>query len=574
MLSVLTFGQFDFGGGQADLKVHVSHKNIHKLNELTVVLEVNVHEGWHINSNVPKDEFLIPTTVTIDSNDVFNFSLVKFPEAHDFQFAFSENPVSVFEGKIYLGGKIQVPANVELGKHSLNISLNYQACNNEACMPPTTISEKINFEVAADSEKEVTNPDDVFSKVDLSYGSVTEEGGSLAEQLESSGLLISLLIVFVGGLALNLTPCVYPLIPITIGYFGGQSEGSTQKLFFLGLFYILGMALTYSVVGVVTSLSGALFGTLMQNPIVIIVIALIFIALALSMFGMYELKMPDKLVMQAGGAKSGVFGAFFMGLTMGIVAAPCIGPFVLGLVTYVGAKGDPFYGFIMFFTLAIGLGLPYLFLALFSGKLNSLPRAGMWMEAVKHIFGFLLFGMAFYFAAPLFPKVVNIYLIPVFMVIAGAYLLFIDKLANDIKGFRIFKSIFSVTIIVLGIYFLIPTEKKAPEWIKFSKNGYEQALSSNEVMIIDCYADWCIACKELDALTFSNDSVIAESKKFKMLKVDMTVAGSEISEYARNQFDIKGLPTVIFVGSDGKEVSRITGFVNAEEFKKIMNEVK
>ena len=221
--------------------------------------------------------------------------------------------------------------------------------------------------------------------------------GSIPNTLASSGLFLSLLLVFLGGLALNLTPCVYPLIPITIGYFGGQSQGNTKKLFSLGVLYVLVIALTYSVVGVVTALSGAVFGTLLQNPIVIIFIVLLFIALGLSQFGVYEFKMPDKLVMKAGGAKSGAFGAFFMGLTMGIVAAPCIGPFVIGLVTYVAAKGDTLYGFLMFFTLAIGLGLPYLFLAIFSGKIKSLPKSGYWLQGVEHIFGLILFGAALYF---------------------------------------------------------------------------------------------------------------------------------------------------------------------------------
>lgn len=165
--------------------------------------------------------------------------------------------------------------------------------------------------------------------------------------------MIGLLFVFLGGLALNLTPCVYPLIPITVGYFGGQSEGSTTKLFFMGILFILGLAVTYSAIGVITSLTGAIFGALLQNPIVILIIVAIMIALSLSMFGVYEFKLPDNLVNKAGGAKAGLYGAFFMGLTMGIVAAPCIGPFVLGLVTYVATKQDPYFGFLLFLFLQL-----------------------------------------------------------------------------------------------------------------------------------------------------------------------------------------------------------------------------
>lgn len=140
------------------------------------------------------------------------------------------------------------------------------------------------------------------------------------------------------------------------------------------------MAVTYSVIGVVTALSGAVFGSLLQNPIVIIIIALIFLILSLSMFGLYEFQLPNSWVAKAGGAKGGFYGAFFMGLTMGIVAAPCIGPFVLGLVTYVAAKADPYLGFLMFFVLALGLGFPYLLLAIFSGKIkNCREQVNGWM---------------------------------------------------------------------------------------------------------------------------------------------------------------------------------------------------
>ena len=328
---------------------------------------------------------------------------------------------------------------------------------------------------------------------------------------------------------------------------------------------MLGMALTYSVVGVVTSLSGAVFGTLLQNPIVIIAIAVLFVGLALSQFGVYEFKLPDSWVAKAGGAKGGGFGAFFMGLTMGIVAAPCIGPFVLGLVTYVAAKGDPLYGFLMFFVLALGLGFPYLLLAIFSGKIKSLPRAGLWMEGVKHIFGFLLIGMAFYFLDPILPKAIQGYVLPIFGIIAAIILLFVDKTANDAKGFRIFKTIFSVVVLAVSIYSLIPSENLEPEWKKFSIENYEASLNGGERMVIDFYADWCIPCKELDALTFSDKRVLDKFEQFTVYKVDMTKT-NDTNEQLRKRFNVIGMPTVLIIDSKGNETKRLTGFVNADEF--------
>lgn len=537
--------------------------------------KIFIQDTWHINSSKPNEDFLIPSQLIL-KDPKFPFAKVVYPEAKNLNFEFSEQPVSVYDGEVIIAGLIQIDANLQLGEYKIPIQLRYQACNDITCLPPTTISDTLTVEV-------VNNPSSInelnqglFEGIDLSTSSLLEKKSedSLASILETSGILISLLIIFLGGLALNLTPCVYPLIPITVGYFGGQSEGSTGRLFLLGSLYVLGMALTYSIIGVVTSLSGAIFGALLQNTYVIIGISLLFVVLALSQFGVYEFKLPDSLVMKAGGAKSGVFGAFFMGLTMGIVAAPCIGPFVIGLVTYVAAKGDPFYGFLMFFVLALGLGLPYLVLALFSGKIKKLPRAGDWMEGVKHIFGFLLLGMALYFIGPLLPKGIVSYLLPVFGILAALFLLFVDKIANQIKGFRIFKVVFTFLVIAVSIYSLIPSGKGSPDWQTFSDDMYSKSISGNRKMIIDFYADWCIPCKELDALTFSDPGVIEKSKEFDTYKVDMTQTLSDETENLRNKFDIIGMPTVLIIDSKGKEVERITGFVTAEEFLRIIEAVE
>ncbi len=558
------------------LEIYQSFDKVQPGGQLKLAVKANIEDGWHINSNKPKEDFLIPTTMELDSSSGLKITGLTFPQAKEIKFDFSDVPLVVYEKEALIGGIISVPKSVALGKKEIRLKFTYQACNNATCLPPTTIDTTFAIEIV-DSKTPISEINsDIFAKLNLSYTeSVTTDDSesSIANTLESSGILLGLLFVFLGGLALNLTPCVYPLIPITIGYFGGQSEGRTGRLFILGLLYVLGMAITYSIVGVVTSLSGAVFGTLLQNPIVIIFIVLVFIVLALSQFGVYEFKLPDKLVMKAGGARGGMFGAFFMGLTMGIVAAPCIGPFVIGLVTYVAAKGDPVFGFWMFFFLALGLGTPYLFLALFSGKIKSLPRAGLWMESVKHIFGLLLLGMALYFAGPLIPKDINQYVLPVFMIGSGIFLLFFDKHGNNIKSFRIIKSLISIGIIALAVYLLWPTEKLSPEWTKFDEIKYSQSLDNHEKMIIDFYADWCIPCKELDAITFSDPRVIEKTKSFKTYKVDMTHTMDENTEKIRKRFNIKGMPTIIIMDSNGKEIKRLTGFVEPEEFIKIIENV-
>ncbi len=569
--------QFGIEGDLVKIEAFTSFDKFYKGSEFKIVVKAEIEDTWHINSNSPNEDYLIPSKLEIESESGFEIAELKFPKAHDYEFDFSDKPVSVFESTVYIGAKINVPESVQEGNHNLKVIFSYQACNNASCLAPTKVEKEIQIEVVNNQTPINQINADVISKVEFveEVAAISDsDDGSLASTLESSSLFVSIIIVFLGGLALNLTPCVYPLIPITVGYFGGQSEGRTGKLFVLGVFYVLGMAVTYSIVGVVTSLSGAVFGALLQNPITIIAIVGVLLALSLSMFGVYEFKLPDSWVMKAGGAKSGAFGALFMGLTMGIVAAPCIGPFVIGLVTLVGAKGDPFYGFIMFFFLALGLGTPYLFLALFSGKIKSLPRAGFWMEAIKHIFGFILIGMAIYFLQPLLPKEVTYYLLPVFMILAALYLLFFDKLANDIVGFRIFKIVFSIVIIALGAYLLWPTEKRSPDWLAYSDSAYEASLASNKKIMLDFYADWCIPCIEYDKLTFTDQRVIDKSKEFDNYKLDLTKTMSEETERIRNKFKIVGMPTIILIDSKGNEVERITGFLNANDFLDIMSKIK
>ena len=577
--SISNIAEAQFGGNNniVKIKAYQSFNKIYAGSEFKLAVKADIDNGWHINSNKPHDSFLIPTKLTIDSSEGFKLYNVYYPQAQDIKLSFSETPLSVWEGEIYIGGLIKTSKDLTPGNYKLITNLEYQSCNNKTCLPPVTLADTINIEIVSNKTAVAEINQDIFSKINLNYSdaqkTVSANDNSITNVLEHSGLILSLLFIFIGGLALNLTPCVYPLIPITIGFFGGQSEGSTKKLFMMGLFFVIGMALTYSVVGVVTALSGAVFGSLMQSPIVIIIIALIFVVLSLSMFGLYEIQMPNALVAKTGGAKGGYYGAFFMGLTMGIVAAPCIGPFVLGLVTYVAAKADPFTGFLMFFVLALGLGLPYLILAVFSGKIKKLPKSGIWMEGVKHVFGFVLLGMAFYFLLPLLPKSFSGYVLPVFLIITAVYLLVFERIADKVKGFKIFKIAFSIIILGVAIYALIPSGKQSIDWKAYSPSIAAASVQNSKGTIIDFYADWCIPCKELEASTFSDPKVIAVSKDYNAYKANMTKSLSPDVQALRDKYSIVGVPTVLILNSQGKEVKRITGYIDANEFLKMLKEV-
>ena len=259
----------------------------------------------------------------------------------------------------------------------------------------------------------------------------TDEGeGSLSSAVASRGLFFAFVLVFLGGLALNLTPCVYPIIPITVSYFGGQSGGKKASTVLLAVMYLLGMATMYSALGLIAALTGSILGSALQNPVVLAFVALVMVGLALSMFGFYEIRVPAALSGVAGTGRQGVVGSFFMGLTVGIVAAPCIGPFVLGLLTFVGERGDPILGFSMFFTLSIGLGLPFVALAIASGNISKLPKSGEWMEWIRKLFGVVLLGMALFFLRPVLTDPLYFALLGGLLIVSGIWMGFVTKVAS------------------------------------------------------------------------------------------------------------------------------------------------
>ena len=325
------------------------------------------------------------------------------------------------------------------------------------------------------------------------------------------------------------------------------------------------------------SLTGGLLGSALQNPIVLIFVALVLVALALSMFGLYEIRVPQKLAMVGGANRSGYFGTMFMGLTVGLIAAPCIGPFVLGLLTYVGELGDPFLGFWMFFVLAMGLGTPFLFLGIFSGAATKLPRSGAWMIWVRNAFGFILIGMAIYFLEPLIPgENIYIYLMALVALVAGIYLGWIDKNKGQ-KGFLIIRNVVGVMFIAIAVFLAWPSDTDQEEgihWAKFSNEALESAKANGKPVIIDFYADWCIPCKELDKFTFTNEEVINLSKKYVTLKADLTHFQSEETNKIRDKFKIKGVPTIVFINGDGTEIEdiRLVGYEEADKFLERMQE--
>jgi thiol:disulfide interchange protein DsbD len=564
---------------------YVSLSNVPQGGSAQIAVQLKILSPWHVNANPASEEFLVPTEVAFDLPAGVTLRGVVYPAGVEKKLAFAEGPLRLYEGEVYVGAVIDIAEDVPLGASTIRATITYQACDNEKCLLPQTLDVPVALAISSPRDPvDLANPD-IFDRIDFSPvigkvngGAGSSEGGDgnvLKDAIATRGWLFAFVLVFLGGLALNLTPCVYPMIPITVSYFGGQAKGRGGRTVFLASLYLLGMAVTYSLLGLIAALTGSLFGSALQNPFVLGVIALVMVGLALSMFGVYEIRVPVRLAGVAGTAKQGTLGSFLMGLTVGIVAAPCIGPFVLGLLTFVGEIGNPLIGFSLFFVLAIGLGLPFVVLAVASGNIRRLPKSGEWMEWVRKLFGIVLLAMAAYFLRPIVGDTLYFLLLGAVLVGGGVMLGFVTKVSTTSLIFSGFRRFVGVVAPLYGLYLVLApgnilgrSAEEGIAWIPYAETVLAQAAEDGKPVVIDFSADWCLPCKELEHKTFNTPEVIDAADDFVTLKADLTQHGSPEVRALRRKFDIRGVPTIVFIDAAGRERAnlRAVEFIDKDEF--------
>ena len=472
----------------------------------------------------------------------------------------------------------------------ITLNIGYQGCAHAGlCYPPTTRT--LDLELPSTPTAKL----DTIVSTNNSDSQISQQD-QFAQRLSDQNLTTVLWLFLLAGLLLAFTPCVFPMIPILSSIIAGQSENmSAGRGFRLSLVYVLAMALTYTLAGILVGMTGANLQIWFQNPWIISSFALLFVILSLSMFGFYELQMPNalqsRLTAISSRQQSGSYiGAGIMGLLSALIVGPCVTAPLIGALIYIAETGDPVIGGLALFALSMGMGLPLLLIGTSAGK--YLPKAGGWMEPVKAVFGVMLLALAIWFLE-------RILEMPIILGLSGALLI----------GCAMFMGVFNPTssawarcrqtlawlLLVYGTLLLIGASAGSHSLIKPLQNVFvssgqsgaskqhlefeqirgvqglnavlDRARIESKPVLLDFYADWCIACKELDAYTFTDNGVQSALNGFILIQTDVTENNQEDQELL-SSLGLFGPPALLFYDTTGQEdkASRLVGFIEAPAF--------
>lgn len=485
---------------------------------------------------------------------------------------------------------IEIPITLKEAHDQGTVTVTFMGCaEGKLCYPPTKKQALLSKVALNDDPNSQIESEATQNSTSNTASLPITQQDSLSQMLSSDSLLWTLIIFFGLGIGLALTPCVFPMYPILSGIIVGQGEKlSTTKAFSLSMIYVQGMAITYSILGLVVASAGMKYQAALQHPAVLIILAILFFVLSLSMFGLYELKLPaswqEKMNRFSNSQKGGnATGVFFMGVISGLVASPCTTAPLSGALVYVAQTGDLLQGFLALYVLSMGMGLPLLIIGTSGGKL--LPRAGSWMDIIKTVFGFLLIAVSVVMIGRIWPGFISDILWSIWGIVLVGYLMHQNKLTE----FN-WKQSTRALLLILGLlasfsygFQAIMTEFGAQahaEDKQVQQNGHKRiksiadldvevaaAAAQGKPVMLDLYADWCIACKEFEAITFSDPEVKKRLAQMVFLQADVTdndMVDIELLEH----YKVLGLPTLIMFDTTGKlrNELRITGFMKPAPF--------
>lgn len=470
---------------------------------------------------------------------------------------------------------IAVPLK-EVGENA-TLRVRYQGCTDGLCYPPT--------DKLIDVAPLVTATTASTAETAQSVAPVSQQD-QLAAALGSQGFWLSVAAFFALGLGLAFTPCVFPMYPILTGIIAGAGHRlSTGRAFLLSFVYVQGMAVTYTLLGLVVASAGLKFQAALQHPYVLIGLSVMFVLLALSMFGLYTLQLPSSLQTRLSGLSNrqqggSVVGVAIMGMISGLVCSPCTTAPLSGALIYVAQSGDLWLGGAALYALSLGMGLPLLLLGTSGGKL--LPKAGAWMDVIKQLFGFALLAVPILLLSRLWSDQVTTLAWLGWGLLLCGYLYHHNQhqphsVAKSVRGFVLLLAMISA--VVVGKDLLQPAppaaitadaSQTAPQFIRIKTLDdlkVQLAAARGKPVLLDLYADWCVACKEFEHKTFSDPAVRERFDQMVLLQADVT-ANDDADVELLNSLNVLGLPTLIFFDREGKELTgqRVTGFMGPAEF--------
>lgn len=495
---------------------------------------------------------------------------------------------------------VDIPVGLKQADENATLTVTFMGCaEGKLCYPPTkhevvlkAIAANDGLIAGAESTTTTEQTNTEPSTADKANTQPITQQDTLSQMLSNDSLIWTLVIFFGLGVGLALTPCVFPMYPILSGIIVGQGQKlSTAKAFTLSMAYVQGMAITYSILGLVVASAGLKYQAALQHPAVLVVLAILFFVLSLSMFGLYDLKLPsswqEKMNSVSNNQKGGnLVGVFLMGVISGLVASPCTTAPLSGALVYVAQTGDLLQGFLALYVLSMGMGLPLLIIGTSGGKL--LPRAGAWMDIIKTIFGFLLIAVSIVMLGRIWTGVVSDVLWSLWGVSFTGYLMHQNKLSE----FNWKQTVRSVLLTLALLASFSYGFQAVMGHFGFNNNSVGTAATTEEVhgfkriksiedleqeiaaataqgkpVMLDLYADWCVACKEFEAITFKDTDVLARMNKIVLLQADVTKS-DKVDVALLEKYNVLGLPTLLMFNEQGeqREDLRVTGFMGPKDF--------